>query len=235
MSKRKVGAIVAGIAAIGLGSTAYAAIPDSGSVIHSCYKKSGGVVRVIDTASTSCDSNETPLDWNQQGPQGPQGVPGPKGDKGDKGNQGDTGPVGPAGPQGEKGDQGNPGPAGPASLPYVYLKRADGVDLPYGQWVKVATRSLPAGTYALSASGRAMGNPNHINNLLCELRKSGDVLTRAGIWEDGKVWEASIAMNEVVSDVAATFTVDLYCTSDYDAQMEDVRLMASQILGVTAS
>jgi Collagen triple helix repeat (20 copies) len=228
--------IVAGAAAtlaIVATSTAVAAIPDSGSVIHSCYKKSGGVVRVIDTASTSCDSNETPLDWNQQGPQGPQGAPGPKGDKGDKGAQGDPGPAGPAGPQGEKGDKGDPGPA---TLPYVYMNRVAGVDLPGGlQWVKVATRWVPAGTYAVSATGRVSGNPDHINNLLCELRKSGAVLTKTGIWEDGKVWEASIAMNEVVSDLAAPFTVDLYCRSDDPAIWDDVRLIASQILGATIS
>jgi hypothetical protein len=231
--------IVAGAAAtlaIVATSTAVAAIPDSGSVIHSCYKKSGGAVRVIDTASTSCDSNETPLGWNQQGPQGPQGAPGPKGDKGDKGAQGDPGPAGPTGPQGEKGDKGDSGPPGPASLPYLYMSRVAGVDLPGGfQWVKVATRWVPAGTYAVSATGRASGNPDHINNLLCELRKSGAVLTQTGIWEDGKVWEASIAMNEVASDLAAPFTVDLYCRSDYNAQMDDVRLIASQILGATIS
>jgi hypothetical protein len=221
MSKRKLGAIVAGIATVALGSTAFAAIPDSGDVIHSCYKKSGGAVRVIDTASTSCDSNETPLDWNQQGPLGPQGAPGPKGDKGDKG------------------DQGDPGPAGAASLPYVRMSRVGGVygvDLPAGlQWVKVATLSLPPGAYALSATGRVSGNPDHINNLLCELRKSGAVLTRAGVWEDGKVWETSIAMNEVASDPAGWFTVDLYCRTDDAAQIGDVRLIGSQILGATIS
>jgi hypothetical protein len=212
MSKRKLGTIVAGIAAVALGSTAFAAIPDSGGLIHSCYKKSGGALRVIDTASASCDSNETPLDWNQQGPQGPQGAPGPKGDKGEKGDP------------------------GPASLPYVYIKRADGVDLPGAfQDVKVATLSLPPATYALSATGRVSGIPNHINNLFCELRKSGAVLTQAGIWEDGKVWAASIAMNEVVSDSTGWFTIDLYCRTDQTAQMHDVRLLGSQILGVTAS
>jgi hypothetical protein len=212
MSKSKLAAVAAAIAAVAAGSAAFAAIPDGNGVIHGCYKKSGGNLRVIDTAvSKTCDSTETPVDWNQQGPQGPAGPAGPKGDKGD------------------------PGPPGAASLPYVYIKRADGVNLPAGfQWVKVATLSLPAGTYALSATASASGNPNHINNLLCELRKSGAVLTRAGIWEDGKVWSASIAMNEVVSDSASSFTVDLYCETDLDAVMNDVRLIGSQILGVTA-
>jgi hypothetical protein len=45
-------------------------------VIHSCYAKSGGGVRVIDATVTNCKATETSLDWNQQGPAGAQG---PKG------------------------------------------------------------------------------------------------------------------------------------------------------------
>lgn len=45
------------------GGLAYAAIPDAGGVIHSCYTKSSGAWRVIDTdAGQSCKSNESPLD-----------------------------------------------------------------------------------------------------------------------------------------------------------------------------
>ena len=95
------------------GGIAYATIPDSGGVIHGCYNKENGRLRVIDTSpggsqssqngdhgqsgneKTSdlggCGSNETALNWNQTGPQGPKG---------------DTGATGPAGPQGPPG----PGP-----------------------------------------------------------------------------------------------------------------------------
>src|SRR5690242_16275523 len=102
------------------GGVAYATIPDGSGVIHACYARSGGALHVIDTASDSCKSTETPLDWNTQGVPGPQGPQGPKGDKGDKGDTGDTGPQGLQGPKGDKGDtgdtgpQGPPGPAGPA-------------------------------------------------------------------------------------------------------------------------
>lgn len=62
---------------------ALASIPDAAGVIHGCYGKPFGILRVIDTAKgQSCTKWETPLDWNQQGPQGPQGVAGPQGPQG---------------------------------------------------------------------------------------------------------------------------------------------------------
>ena len=58
------------------GGVAYATIPDSNGVIQGCYGKSGGSLRVIDSAVAECKSNETPLAWNVQGPPGEQGDPG---------------------------------------------------------------------------------------------------------------------------------------------------------------
>ena len=55
---------------------AYAAIPDTGGVIHGCYKRNSGTLRVIDDAVAQCDNSETPIQWNQTGP---QGIPGPQG------------------------------------------------------------------------------------------------------------------------------------------------------------
>ena len=54
---------------------AYAAIPDSGGVIHGCYKSNNGTLRVIDTAVTQCDNSETPIQWSQTGPQGSPAPP----------------------------------------------------------------------------------------------------------------------------------------------------------------
>jgi hypothetical protein len=66
-------AIVGGLALAGI---VYASIPDSNAVIHGCYAKNNGGLRVIDTgAGQSCNTNkETPLSWNQSGP---PGAPGP--------------------------------------------------------------------------------------------------------------------------------------------------------------
>src|SRR5687767_6123232 len=69
---------------------AFASVPDANGVIHGCYHKSSGVLRVIDNSSAQCNNNETPIQWNQAGP---QGAPGP---------QGPEGPQGPAGPGGAK-------------------------------------------------------------------------------------------------------------------------------------
>jgi hypothetical protein len=70
---------------------AYATIPDANGILHGCYKKSGGTLRLIDNAAEQCGANETPVNWNQTGPQGP---------------------AGPQGPEGPAGPQGPPGPAG---------------------------------------------------------------------------------------------------------------------------
>jgi len=80
-------ALVVAIAAlvVALGGVAYATIPGSDGVIHGCYLKAVGSLRVIDPSTGQhCTAVETPIQWNQTGPQGPQGATGP------------TGPVGPS-------------------------------------------------------------------------------------------------------------------------------------------
>lgn len=75
---------------LSLGAAAYAAIPDSGGVIHGCYQTNSGLltppqgtVRVVDSAQgQSCRGGETVLNWNQTGPQGPAGPVGPTGPTG---------------------------------------------------------------------------------------------------------------------------------------------------------
>jgi len=66
-------AIVGAFAAAGI---VYASIPDASGVIHGCYARIGGGLRVIDTGTGQrCNaSRETPLSWNQSGP---PGAPGP--------------------------------------------------------------------------------------------------------------------------------------------------------------
>jgi lamin tail-like protein/collagen triple helix repeat protein len=95
------------------GGVAYATIPGIDGVIHGCYAKSGGALRVIDGSVTGCKSGETSLDWNMRGPAGPQGAAGAVGPIGPAGPAGASGPAGPAGPAGSKGEAGATGPAGP--------------------------------------------------------------------------------------------------------------------------
>jgi hypothetical protein len=82
-------------AAVLIASAAWAAIPDSGGVIHGCYLTKGGLLRVVDTdAGQTCTKYEVALTWNQTGP---QGLPGATGATGQAGSDGATGATGPAG------------------------------------------------------------------------------------------------------------------------------------------
>ena len=100
LSRKLVAALVATVAVIAA-TAAYAAIPDAGGIVHGCYDKASGQLRVTDTDTNTpkgCSSKEAALNWNQQGPQGLQGIPGQQGAKGDKGDPGAQGPKGDPGP-----------------------------------------------------------------------------------------------------------------------------------------
>jgi hypothetical protein len=92
--------LLAVLAAIGLAVVgtvgAVATIPDASGTIHACYDKKGGL-RVIDSATATCDKKETALNWSQSGAPGPAGPPGPQGAAGAPGPAGAQGPPGPAG------------------------------------------------------------------------------------------------------------------------------------------
>src|SRR6266566_365655 len=113
-----VGAVVGAVLA---GGAAFAAIPDSSGVVHGCYQKNVGNLRVIDpSAGASCRPSEIAISWSQTGPQGPKGdtgATGPAGPAGPAGPKGDTGATGPQGPAGPKGDTGATGPTGPQGVP----------------------------------------------------------------------------------------------------------------------
>ena len=95
------------VAALALvGGTAYATIPDGGGVIHGCYSRSGGALRVVDSTVTNCKSGETALQWGVTWTQGPQGLQGPQGPQGPQGQQGIQGPPGANGATGAPGISG---------------------------------------------------------------------------------------------------------------------------------
>ena len=54
---------------IALGGAAFAAIPDSGGMIHGCYLKNNGNLRVVDAAG-DCKPSERPVSWRAGAPAG---------------------------------------------------------------------------------------------------------------------------------------------------------------------
>jgi hypothetical protein len=80
-SRRSLVLLAALVVLVAAAGTVYATIPNDG-VIHACYSKSGGSLRVIDASVTTCKASETSLTWNVEGVAGPQGDPGAQGDPG---------------------------------------------------------------------------------------------------------------------------------------------------------
>src|SRR3954464_1659213 len=88
-------ALIAIAILVAAGTYAVASIPGSDGVITACWDHTAGAtygaLRVIDPSLSgntrsaneySCQSNETQLTWNQQGPTGPVGPAGPLGPQG---------------------------------------------------------------------------------------------------------------------------------------------------------
>jgi hypothetical protein len=72
-------ALAVGGALFGIATAVQADIPDGG-VIHGCYQKNVGGLRVIDTSiGQACRGSENSVDWNQTGPAGARGATGPPG------------------------------------------------------------------------------------------------------------------------------------------------------------
>jgi hypothetical protein len=133
--------VVAG--ALAAAGAAYSTIPDSNGVIHGCYGKSGGGLRVIDNTVTNCAKTETSLNWNVAGATGPAGP---------QGAQGGQGPQGPAGPQGPQGSQGPQGAQGPSGVSHGYFASADNVAVAQiPAYSNQVSTIVPDGTYAITA------------------------------------------------------------------------------------
>ena len=143
-------------AAVMLGaSIALATIPDSSGVIHGCYTKSTGTIRVIDNSVTNCKSGETSLQWNVQGRQGPQGLPGAQGPAGAQGTPGATGAPGSAG---NPGPAGAPGPAGPAGISKAdFAGTAKPLTLPDNVFTFVVRKAVTPGSWVFVATVNGVG------------------------------------------------------------------------------
>jgi hypothetical protein len=95
---RLVVAFLAGAGLFGIATAVDASIPDSNGLIHGCYSKTTGALRVIDTAKNQkCGTAELALSWNQRGPKGMRGASGATGITGMQGPTGTRGSTGPTG------------------------------------------------------------------------------------------------------------------------------------------
>ena len=175
------------------GGIAYATIPDSSGVIHSCYHVNGqgtvdgsGTLRVIDPSSSNkdgsaCKHDEKALDFNQTGPPG------------------------------QPGQQGPPGPTGPSDVYSVDGFGAGIKGLPLATWVVLATTStLPAGSYFVQAEAMVENLQSAQTNFTCDLVDSS---TNEFQFErfTGPGW-ATIPVQAVIT-LSSPDTISLRCLS----------------------
>jgi Collagen triple helix repeat (20 copies) len=230
-------------AAFGIASVVQASIPSSNGLIHGCYQFSPadtnkGRLRVIDAdVGEHCRFYEHPLNWSQAGVTGPTGATGPTGPSGP---QGPTGPTGPTGLKGPTGATGPSGATGPAGGPAVWVTRTGAQIALTGSLKKIATLSLPAGNFAITAAGLAFNsgaNGIHVD-IACDLFKNTNAGTLlSSSWRQGDDSLTSpIAITDIVVSNAA-FTADLYCRTVDPSQTNDfvqnVRMTATKLSGVT--
>jgi hypothetical protein len=163
-----------------------ATIPDAAGVIHACYSKNGGTLRVIDSSVSNCAQNETSVTWNNVGPRGPQGLAGPQGAQGAQGPQGSTGPtgaIGPAGLTGPAGPAGAQGPAGADGVTAAYVAGALCGPCDVGTaGSDVFVKSVPAGTYVFIASTNLFNFDSDTQTGTCELRIDGTAINTTAVF-----------------------------------------------------
>jgi hypothetical protein len=204
ISKRAASVAVVATALVAGAGAAYATIPDAGGVIHGCYLKNGGALRVTDDAVAGCAKNETSLNWNETGPQGPQG------------------PQGPPGLQGPQGPQGAQGPVGPSD---AYQDTNGTVGIPQNTTVVLDKVTLPGGDYVISGSANLVDIQNDAV-VQCWLRLNGN--------NSSKAWEKIEAVETLsVADAMSLpngGTIDVACTTaDANLSSDSSRLVAIRV------
>jgi hypothetical protein len=249
ISKPSLGAGIVVVALMLAGGVAWASIPDPGGVIHGCYGKSGGNLRVIDNSVTNCAKNETSLNWNMKGPTGPAGPQGLQGAKGDPGSPGPAGPQGPqgdpgaagrAGPQGDPGPEGPPGPAGASDAWSQSLYGCGYTDpdvcgflVAINGGADLVHLTVPAGSYVIS--GKVMVSTGDSDNQgeFCELKqgtgggapdldRTDAIVQGLGDFPSGPVQKAVVALLATATFADQTTTITLRCSGSHSYADEAV-------------
>lgn len=102
---RKTAVVVGVLCLVVAGSLAVAAADTDGDVIHACYQKNSGQIRIVD-GPEDCRNTEFAVLWNVVGPPGIDGADGEQGPSGFPGADGAPGPQGETGPEGPQGPSG---------------------------------------------------------------------------------------------------------------------------------
>lgn len=229
---------------MGLSGAAYTAIPNSGGVIHGCYKDNPSEdLRVIDTdKGEACKNGEKALSFNQTGPTGPTGDTGPAGSEGDTGPVGPAGPEGPQGPKGDTGPQGDIGPQGPKGDPgtpanstVTFANALEVSDLD-DDFKRVLSKRLPAGSWAIVATAdleAGLGNfgGDRITSASCQLRNGSGVIgfaTDRRVVPEDDVAARSLSLNGGAAVPAGGGEVSLWCNAQLDDDVLGAQVMIMQ-------
>ncbi|MBD3943180.1 collagen-like protein [Microbacterium sp. NEAU-LLC] len=206
-------ALAAGLVLVG--GAAFAAAPAlTASTITACAG-ADGKLRLVD-ASTQCRPPEKAISWNTVGPQGPAGPAGPAGPQGETGATGATGPTGATGATGPAGPAGPTGPAGVGGKGYGVWGELPAVShLGNGT---VASLSLPAGSYVLTAAVRADTESSSASEevaISCALMYETSTLATAGETPGNFLTQtfygrSSLAMT-ATRTLSAPGTVSVFC------------------------
>lgn len=195
--------IMAGLVVLagGAAGIADATVPDSAGIIHACMTRKGvpvvqpaGTVRIVDSATQHCTTDESPISWNQAGPAGP------------------AGPEGPQGPQGPQGPTGDAGARGPSD---AYVARVDGpIRVTGGQDTStvVATVALPPGHFVLIGKAELANLTNSARVWYCSLStgEQGDV----DLTPNGEAGDIQTAAVQDVITLDSPGSVTLSCSAD---------------------
>jgi hypothetical protein len=212
VSKFKLAAIVAALGAVAAGTAAYAAIPDGNGLIHACYDKQSGQVRIYDSQTNlpkGCGSKEIAISWNQQGPQGIPGPPGPKGDKG---------------------DQGEPGPSD------GYVKSTGYTSVDISNYTTVASLVLPVGNYVVSAKTWITDTHGGPVLVQCVLEDSGlqeSDLSRVSLNDQASLATGTLSMMIPLA-LSTTENVNLLCEAP-DSVAKNAVISAVKVGDLTTS
>ncbi|HSZ12930.1 MAG TPA: hypothetical protein VK790_02725 [Solirubrobacteraceae bacterium] len=198
----------------------------SAATIYACVNKRTGVARVF-THKPRCRRNETRLLWN---------TPGPAGRNGANGKNGATGKTGQAGKNGTNGTNGTNGAVNGYSAGKPEFTEFTGKE------AVIVTRSLPAGSYILTAktvvSATASAVPIRAA-AVCVLLDGGLAPLDSAGWNTGLVEDSGKLIGETTLSLAAAVTlkattfVSLAC-SDLSPQEHELKIGAafSQIVAV---